>query len=776
MGAQTDIYTEAALSGKTFQSTKHIATKAHVAVWQRRKDNGVWEQLSATDFELINNFCVLEDTVNTALYDSIEIRVADTPDELATSVSDISIVASISDKVTTVADSISNVNNVGNSIDNVNTVSSNLSNINIISNDIANVNSVADIIVPNMAEVLQADTNAAIATQKASEASISASIATTKATEASDSANNALSSEVEAENQAQIATAKAGIATTKANEASSSASSSASSASSSASSATTATTKASEASSSATVATTKASEASASATAAANSAASIVSDELTSATNAANAQSAANTAEAKALEATQAASSALTYKGQTEVYRNEALSAKEQAQAIADGMVSELPSGTINDATEAPNTAWSSEKIASEFRNYVPLPTNDIYGIGTPGEIGFGVSCLTALEIPSGFTISAGYYMKGASDYARLYDSHGSHMTAIRKHYFKIVGNTIHFSDTQESGYVLPRMFINAGQEVPFIIIDIHTCGNENGVFVSKPMLDPCSTNSAHNPISSLSNTPPNRYGGLYSAVKTRGSNYFLTPRWVYAHLALMAKAHGEAATSTTACAFIDVNPKMPKGNLINALRDVNDAGVTFTSSGYSNCALTGSGVPFAKTTHNGQECGIADLTGNMWEVASGFIRYDSLGFLVLKESVDIRSISDESTTQGSGGAYDSDLYDVVDISDLIAPTETGSSVYFGNGANSVFEMETDRTLDAYKRTALGIPLATGVSGSGTTEFGNDYLYRYLRNEMACIVGGYWGDSSNAGPFACTLATYRPDSFSTVGGRASYLV
>ena len=394
-----------------------------------------------------------------------------------------------------------------------------------------------------------------------------------------------------------------------------------------------------------------------------------------------------------------------------------------------------------------------------------------IYGIGTVGKIGFGVSCLTALEIPDGFTVGTGYYTLGAPDYARLYDASGSHMTAIRKHWFKIVGNTFTFHDTPVSGSVLPRMFINAGIEVNAVLVDIHTCGNEGGVFVSKPNLDPCSTSSSHNPISALNNSPANNYGGLYKAVKTRGSEYFLMPTWTYTHLAFMAKAHGEASTSTVACAFIDVNPKMPKGNNHNALRDVNDSGVTFTTSGYSNCAMTGSGKPFAKTTHNGQDCGIADLNGNMYEVSSGFTRTDALGFLVMKESVDIRSITDDGT--GATGAYNTALYDVIDISDVVS--DNSGWTYFGNGTNQVFGMNTNRTTDEYKRTALGLPLATGVSGA-TTEFGNDGLYRYLRNEMACRCGGYWSDASGAGVFLRGLGASRTSSSSGVGGRASYLV
>jgi len=203
-------------------------------------------------------------------------------------------------------------------------------------------------------------------------------------------------------------------------------------------------------------------------------------------------------------------------------------------------------------------------------------------------------------------------------------------------------------------------------------------------------------------------------------------------------------------------------------------LQMYNDSSVVFTPSGYLNCALTGSGEPFAKTTHNGQESGVADLNGNMWELASGFIRYDANGFLVLKESVDITSIMNDSITQAGGGAYDINLYDVIDISDIVSGNDGWT--YLGNGSNAVFAMNTDRTTPSYKRTALGIPNATGVSGSGTTEFGNDGLYRYLRNEMACRCCGGWNNSSNAGVFTMAVDATRTDSYYNVGARACVIV
>jgi hypothetical protein len=398
----------------------------------------------------------------------------------------------------------------------------------------------------------------------------------------------------------------------------------------------------------------------------------------------------------------------------------------------------------------------------------------DIYKIGTPGEVGFGVATCPAELIPSGWRGLDGHDNIMSPNYGNYIDVNGSILVYIPKHYYKWDGNNLYISDRPLSGYVIDRAFINAGKEINGVFVYKYGGVNVNGIFASKQNLDPVSTYSGHNPVANINGCSENNYGELYQACKSAGSKYFLTSIFIYSMLARLAFAHGKAATNQVACAYSDVAPYMPKGNLNNALKDYNDPSVVFTPSGYSNCALTGSGVPFAKTTHNGQDSGVADLVGNMWEVASGFIRYDANGFMVLKESVDITAILNDDTTQGNGGAYDIDLYDVIDLSDLISGND--GWIYFGNGSNPVFGMSTDRTSSTYKRTALNIPLSIGVSGSGTTEFGNDGLYRYLLDQMACLCGASWSNSSNAGVFAMTLSYYRTHSSDSVGGRASYIV
>lgn len=189
---------------RTYPSSKHIASKQHVAVYFQSVTTSTWSVIEQTLYDLVNNSIVFVDAPDSALYSQIEIRVADTAAELTESPSDIATVAGAIADVTTVAGSIAavetvssniasigtvsgaiaNVNTVATNVANVNTVATNITSVNAVATNIADVVSVADTIVPNIAEILLADTNAATATTQAG-------IATTKAGEASTSATNA---------------------------------------------------------------------------------------------------------------------------------------------------------------------------------------------------------------------------------------------------------------------------------------------------------------------------------------------------------------------------------------------------------------------------------------------------------------------------------------------------------------------------------------------------------------------------------------------------------
>ena len=117
MAIQSSFYTGTALDGRTFPSSKHIATKAHMAIWKQRVSDNVWVQTDIDEYQLINNSCVLNTVVEVATYDQIEIRVADAPDELADNPTDISTVAGLSAEIIRLNTSIDNVDTVANELD-----------------------------------------------------------------------------------------------------------------------------------------------------------------------------------------------------------------------------------------------------------------------------------------------------------------------------------------------------------------------------------------------------------------------------------------------------------------------------------------------------------------------------------------------------------------------------------------------------------------------------------------------------------------------------------
>ena len=150
----------------------------------------------------------------------------------------------------------------------------------------------------------------------------------------------------------------------------------------------------------------------------------------------------------------------------------------------------------------------------------------------------------------------------------------------------------------------------------------------------------PLSSDANHNPFSGLTGGANYYYSALDLAHRIDGDNgavnaasiFFESSIFIHGILEKLSIAHGQAATSTANCAWFLSGKNYPKGlnkntapvsGLINPA-DYDDSVLTYESDGYSNCGKTGSGSPFAKTTHNGQNCGIADVNGLMWEINTG--------------------------------------------------------------------------------------------------------------------------------------------------------
>lgn len=287
-------------------------------------------------------------------------------------------------------------------------------------------------------------------------------------------------------------------------------------------------------------------------------------------------------------------------------------------------------------------------------RPYQYLATGEANVIGVPGTMGFGVGICPSYYLPAGFTPLPGYDIRGHVNYGNYQYLDGSIMCWIPKFYYKIgtgsnglsvnvvdIKGASFFANTaaaNAAGYALHRAFIDGGVEQPGFFIDKYMCSlNAKGTgWVASSIRNgnPISTIEDHNPIAKLSSVSTgNIYASAIQAAKGRsGANgaydatsiFHCSSRFQYAALALLALAHGQAAASTANCAWWQPGKAYPKGCNNNALRDVDDTSVLYISDGYLNCGKTGSGSLFAKTTHNGQDCGVADLNGLMWEVSIG--------------------------------------------------------------------------------------------------------------------------------------------------------
>lgn len=427
--------------------------------------------------------------------------------------------------------------------------------------------------------------------------------------------------------------------------------------------------------------------------------------------------------------------------------------------------------------------SWTISQSVSipELSNYFMSST-----IGTAGAQGFGVGICR--NLPSGFSKMTGTDDIASANYGNYQYTDGSVMCWIPAFYYKIGtgsnGLAINIVDIKDysyyadvatanvAGYGLHRAFYNAGEIQTGVFVDKYQCSNNGGIASSIKLGNPLSSALAHNPFSGLTGltTGDNILGGALKAAKTRGAKFFCNSRFIFSALALLSLAHGQAATSTTPCAWYDATGvnNFPKGNNNNALKDANDATVTYITDGYPNCGQTGSASNLAKTAHNGQSCGVVDLNGNLWEINTGFIS-NGTNYYLLKTSVDINALTGGNTlsTDAWGAASITTNYDLLGAT-YGALTASSTAKTLG-AATQVFDGATSGT--AWSATGSGIPLLTGIGG--TNQMGNDLLYDYRPNEMCAIAGGPWDYGANAGVWALFLVYSRANSINDLGFRSA---
>jgi hypothetical protein len=439
----------------------------------------------------------------------------------------------------------------------------------------------------------------------------------------------------------------------------------------------------------------------------------------------------------------------------------------------------------------------SVRSITGKDGQPVAFPTgisfgNPSYGpinnIGLAGGQGFGVGICPG-PLPAGMAGLSGYSDPASDNYGNYQYSDGSVMVWIPAFYYKygtgangLAVNVVSIkafsayaavATANAAGYALHRAFYDGGVAAG-VFVDKYIPSNNGGIASSLNNGKPLTSAAAHNPFSGLTGAPANFYYGAVAVAKTRGANFFPNSRFIQAALALLALAHAQASTSTAWNAWYDAAgvANFPKGCNNNAFGDYNDAALTFVWDGYAatKSCKTGSANLFARTTHNGQNCGVADLNGCLWEVSLGLTTDDAgTTYYTLKTSVRMKDV-----TGGTGGATDAwgaaglaALYDSLGAT-YGAMTASGTNKVFGAAAQVLSEATSGL---AWQAAGAGVPLVGGVGG--TNAYGNDYMYDARPAAMCPVVGGTWNDGANAGVWALFLSAVRGLSDDSVGCRAA---
>lgn len=388
-----------------------------------------------------------------------------------------------------------------------------------------------------------------------------------------------------------------------------------------------------------------------------------------------------------------------------------------------------------------------------------------INNIGVPGDIGFGIGICPS--IPPGFSEMEGTTIKGHDNYGNYTYLDGSVMCWIPAFYYRLgnpldtaynlygvngvsikpLSNFTSVSEANIDGYALHRAFIDGGIQHQGFFFDKYqwSYGSLGADTVASSIKNgnPLSSNASHNPFSGLTGltTGDNIHAGAIKAAKTRGTLFHCASRFQYSALALLSLAHGQLSTNINNCAWFLLNKNYPKGCNNGAIKDNDDTVATWQSDGYSNCGKTGScgygggvGNVFSKSTHNGQNSGVADLNGNMWEV--------SLGVTCVGTSKSISGVSLSNpcslTITGHGRANG----DIVMITSIVGTTQLNGKVY-----NVTVVNPNTITLNNINATDY----TTYISG-GTASFGSFYVVKESTSMISFTSGltlntDHWGSS-----------------------------
>lgn len=201
------------------------------------------------------------------------------------------------------------------------------------------------------------------------------------------------------------------------------------------------------------------------------------------------------------------------------------------------------------------------------------------------------------------------------------------------------------------SNAVLHRAFINGGKQKSGFFCDKYICSpdtnNTMGISVKNGSVLSLATSAYFsNKTSQLANCG-GRFDDAITASRARGAGFQCMSVFQLGALRLLMLTHAQASKSTQFNAWYDSSGQhnLPKG-ATNYGQDY------YRPNGTWQYGLTGSCSVFAESTHNGQNSGVADLKGIIYQVVTGYIGSDSYYFL--KPEVDITTLDKDAMYNAS--------------------------------------------------------------------------------------------------------------------------
>ena len=282
------------------------------------------------------------------------------------------------------------------------------------------------------------------------------------------------------------------------------------------------------------------------------------------------------------------------------------------------------------------------------------------------GTLGFGVGVCPEDLSKLGMEPLPGYDDVKNDNYGNyIHKSSGSIMCWIPAFKYRVNDtstNSVQVWDVNDpecpSNAVLHRAFVNGGIEKSGFFCDKYICSpdanNTMGISVKNGSTLSLSTNTSYgNHTSQLANCS-GRLDDAITASRARGAGFQCMSVFQLGALRLLVLAQAQASKNDEFNAWYDSSDQhnLPRGNT-NNLKDYDDSSVTWAADPkYANKGLTGSCKTFAKSTHNGQNNGVADLKGILYQVVTGYIGSGSYYFL--KPEVDITTLNADAMYNNS--------------------------------------------------------------------------------------------------------------------------